>query len=359
MWEPILREFETLATTGVAGYRYFLLMAKGDLEIRANCWGLPHHNSSSPCSECWCNRSTVPFTDLGSSAGWRAYGELSRAQFLGRCRHPAHPLVTSQFAWRYFFPVDMMHVVDCNGLTGIIASSVLRVLIQRDNRLGRNQAARLATINTLLDDYYARNPGISKMPPLRLQNFVDGGGWYRLHGKTVKSASTRALSPFLVEVAELYYAELPDGHPRALYNRLVLRAVRGLARFYEMLYKECHVVLQDRELSELKRVVQRLLIAVQELRDLSRQDGVLAWGVVPKTHYFAHLPTLASYVNPRYCQNYHEEGHVGVSTRIWARSANGRYRGTIQKTFLMKRLTSIFLRLEELSLADAHLRVQA
>ena len=40
LWEPILRDFEKLLTHGVSQWRFLLLFAKGDLEVRSTSWGL-------------------------------------------------------------------------------------------------------------------------------------------------------------------------------------------------------------------------------------------------------------------------------------------------------------------------------
>ena len=58
-----------------------------------------------------------------------------------RIRGPPHPLVSSPlFCHRQVFILDAMHLVDCNGVTSIVAGSVLGFLCD-DIRLGRDRQA--------------------------------------------------------------------------------------------------------------------------------------------------------------------------------------------------------------------------
>ena len=45
-------------------------------------------------------------------------------------------------------------------------------------------------------------------------------------------------------------------------------------------------------------------------------------------------------------QNYTEESSVGTVAKVWAHSANGRYRRTVQRMVLLKRLVALMIRLE-------------
>ena len=169
---------------------------------------------------------------------------------------------------------------------------------------------------------------------------MDSQGWCRLHGRVIKAANSRALAPFVAEMAEAFN----DGD--TAYDRLVLRATKSMARFYEIIYR-AGVVLSASELGELRRVTARLGAALQELRDLARVRELFAWNIVPKTHACMHFPELAEFVNPRYVQCYQAESQVGTMTTIWNKGAHGRYRHTAQRMVLVKRLVALHCRLED------------
>ena len=82
------------------------------------------------------------------------------------------------------------------------------------------------------------------------------------------------------------------------------------------------------------------------LREMCRGRGILAWNVTPKMHMLQHLGSFPAKVNPRWLQNYMEESSVGTTTKVWSRSASGRYRRTVQKMVLLKRLVALMIRLE-------------
>jgi hypothetical protein len=177
------------------------------------------------------------------------------------------------------------------------------------------------------------------MAPLRLVNLV-ASGWSVLHGQTIKAANTRALAPFLVELSEELYPDDTDD-----YSRLVKRVCRSWNRFYEILYNG-GVFLNAGEKDELRRVLNRLGAAMMQLREISRQTSLFAWQITPKTHMLQHFSGYSAVVNPRFLMNYQEDSSVGTVTRVWSRSAAGRYRRTVQRMVLMKLLVALMIRLE-------------
>ena len=340
LWQPILRDFADLAARGVGNYRFVLLFAKGDLEARSVTWGLPSYNCTTPCSGCLANRiaGSMPFTDLRADAPWRGTYQMTLGQYVARSRQPLHPLLSSPFMWRYFAPLDVMHLCECNGLTSIAAGSLLRVLVSTERRIGRNMEERLAELNRRLVAFYDLRPNYHRMPEIRQSNLLLDG-WHQLHGQTVKAASTRALVPWLVEMAETFHdTDSP-------YDRLVQRVFRALESFYRFLYV-AGVFLYIGERAELHRVLLLLGASWQQLRELARERGLMAWRITPKVHMVMHLDQQAVVCNPRWTQNYTEESQIGTMTQIWGRSARGRYRGGVQRMILLKRLVSLAIRLE-------------
>ena len=113
---------------------FLLIAAKGDLETRANSWGLPSYNGTEPCTECKANRTTVFFTDLRPDAVWRSTVLQTSEEYIARASAPRHPLLASEFIWLGFTPLDAMHVLDCNGLANIVAGGIVCRLIAFENR---------------------------------------------------------------------------------------------------------------------------------------------------------------------------------------------------------------------------------
>jgi len=130
-----------------AQWKFVLLFAKADEQNRCDNWGLVHYNSAGEvCPDCLADRDEMPFSDLQSSAKWRATEIENNDPFLARMRHPLHPLTSCLFQHRYFFLLDVMHVMDCKGVAASIYGGLIWTLITSP-ALGPNQAARLKVVN--------------------------------------------------------------------------------------------------------------------------------------------------------------------------------------------------------------------
>ena len=115
LWSAILADMDSLATGAVDGsaiacgpdgvnWKAVLLIAKADEQARCDEFGLSHYNGDEPCSECMCNRTTRPFTDLREGAAWRQSESMPFQCYSARLREPLHPLARSHyFCSRWFF----------------------------------------------------------------------------------------------------------------------------------------------------------------------------------------------------------------------------------------------------------------
>ena len=338
LWTPILQDFERMLAEPIGGWRFLVVFfCKGDLEQRSVGWGLASYSAAQPCSQCCADRGGTSWTEFRSDAAWRATVLTTKAAYFARARQPLHPLMTSSFSWVYMFPPDLMHVCDCKGTASTLAGSVLLPLLY-DPRLGATIEARLLTLNTSLKAYYRAHPLLSRVPTIRQSNLTNEQGWATLVGQLVKAAATRQLVPWLVEIASAYYDD-PDDE----YSRLVGRICRLKDSFYKQVYG-APILLSPEQRAELRRTVLRYGLTLQQLREICRLRHQLRWQIPPKAHYMQHLVDLP--INCRWCQCYSEEGHVGTMTKIWCRSAQGRYRNNAQKLVLLKRLTAMFIKCE-------------
>ena len=126
-----------------------------------------------------------PYTDLRDVAGWRptenmalfcfifalvslllfssyfvlfSFSDLAFVLYQQRLTEPLHPLAASHyFCARWFFFLDLMHLMDCKGVTALVAGGVLGILVRRE-ALGANKAQRLASINQHRADWYDAHP---------------------------------------------------------------------------------------------------------------------------------------------------------------------------------------------------------
>jgi hypothetical protein len=101
------------------------------------------------------------------------------------------------------FYLDLMHVMDCKGVTVSVWGSILAALVS-DPGMGRNQQVRLHQINMFMKAWYSDRPGVCKLPKLRMTKvFLDG--WGDLHGPAIKAAMTREATPLLLALVEILH----------------------------------------------------------------------------------------------------------------------------------------------------------
>ena len=156
----------------------------------------------------------------------------------------------------------------------------------------------------------------------------------------MKAANTRALTPFIVQLAEEFYCDESQK-----IDLMVSRAANALNRFYEILYS-ADIFLTDGEITQLRHALAMLGSSAMSLRMICQEVGVFAWQVTPKMHAIQHVSSFPCRLNPRWVQCYHEESGIGSTTAVWSRSAVGRYRKNVQRMVLLKKLVSLIVRLE-------------
>ena len=321
---------------------FVLLVAKADEEARCTVFGLPHYSGlialgHQMCPECLADKSGKPFTDLRAGAKWRESEDMAFSTFHSRIRRPLHPLAASGYcSSKFFFFPDLMHLMDCKGVSGIFMGSAIAILMQRRG-LGSNRTQRLQAINAHKAAWYTEHgEGItSRLPPLIPTSLVLDG-WAELTGTVVKAAATRHAVPWC---AALCRAHLTSGSEE---DRVVIQMADDLVELYRILYSAGRFLTAD-EVRRLRDVCLSFGRGFQYMREYSRLNSECWFNVKPKVHKMQHLPMMAEALNPRYVQNYSEESLIGTSTKIWARSVAGRYKRGVQRTVLAKKAVALLL----------------
>jgi len=204
-WDAIIQDFDELALhdklIGPDGqmWRAILIFGKGDMEMRMGTWGLPGWSHGvDVCPHCLANRDTRPYTDNRPNAAWRPTGiqSMPNSFFLERLSVPRHPLTISHYFSKYFAVLDVMHVMDCKGVTAHVAGSILRYLVIRCMELGPNQQERLNKLNADMTSFQSNHRTPVRMPDIRLDNLLGKDGWACLGSQLVKAANTRNLVPW-------------------------------------------------------------------------------------------------------------------------------------------------------------------
>ena len=83
---------------------------------------------------------------------------MAFALYEQRLRQPLHPMAASHyFCSRWLFFMDLMHLMDCKGVTALVAGGVLGILM-RSPDLGATKMERLQCINQHRAAWYAAHP---------------------------------------------------------------------------------------------------------------------------------------------------------------------------------------------------------
>jgi hypothetical protein len=341
LWKEILEDFEGLMkedTLARGPWKFLLLFALGDEEVRCVEWGLTSYNAKDECcSECKADRHGRPWTDMRRGASWRGTEAFTLDEYRSRMRRPLHPMADSKFLWRFFFFLDTMHIFDCKGVTSTIAGSLLNALT-RDRRLGANQQQRLDLVNTKLRAFYSRNPALYKLPAITLKSLVGSSGWAELSGPAIKAASTRAAAPFFAELAAEYFNSGSEEDVN------ICRVTARLKEYYDVMATT--MFMSEEALQRLQIAVDEMGIALQCLRHIAGARSQLIWQVRPKAHKAMHMPFFAAIVNPMALNCYVRESQVGTSQKVWRASVRGKYMSHVQRTVLAKRWFGLLLRYE-------------
>ena len=264
------------------------------------------------------------------------YGNMPWETYKARPRTPLHPLVASRFFTRWFFFLDIMHMMDCKGVASIVFGSLL-LWLSRSPNLGPNILDRMKAINKFMKDWYAAHPGHHRLPKLKHANLISNG-WGDLHGPAVKAANTRAASGLFAKMAETYLSAENE------FEKYMILATKHLHSIYTALNSAPRFPTHA-EIAKIRRVTLRFGEAMMWCREHSRRLGFMAWEITPKVHKSQHLPTMCQVMNPKFVSCYADESLIGTTTRVWKRSMAGRYHANVQHVVLLKRLVGLILRL--------------
>ena len=235
--------------------------------------------------------------------------------------------------------LDAMHVIDHKGVICIAAGSLIFKIVSSVASLGSKQEDRLDKINDMMKVFQSAAVSNTqhRMPPLKLSN-LRKDGWSCLQGPIVKSANTRSLLPFCMDLANTYFGA------HGPYSSSVRKVFQALIKIQQCFYSSDQFLTDEAKL-ELKEAFLKLGRHWQNLRHLSSVARENAWQVTPKVHIAQHFPEQADVINPAHTQNYQEESLVGVVTKLWGACAKGPYDKIIQKKALNRYWVGLELRI--------------
>ena len=316
-----------------------MCFGKGDGDVHVNQWGLQGHGGPGEvCGFCLADRSDLNYLNLQEDSEWRATEIVTTAAFIARLRCPHHPLNDAPFFTLWFVRIDIMHNLDCKGVLSILQGGALWLVCHDTRRkLGNTIAARLQEINRRKDAFFKLHGVANRMPDIRAENISEGpDGFVTLSGTVVKAANTRALLPFVKELC----CEVLN--QRRTYHRSVCKLLESACGMVDTLYAS-EMFMSEEQQAAFRKHTLRVGRHWQLCCNIATEKGQPLWHITPKAHVCQHLPTQAKLLNPRFTQNYQEEGLIGKVTKVWKAAANGPYFHVAQKTVLEKWLVGFMI----------------
>ena len=331
-WPVVLASFEELARPVRQGqWGAILLFVSGDFDYVCNDLGLPHFNALECCFLCAANTTTRPHNDYHADAGWRSTIKTD-AEFSAALRRPLHPLVSHPMFSRWSYRLDLLHLLDHHGVASHVTANIMAMHLGHQNNVlpGASQDERMSFLNDEIQEWYSLRRVDCRLPRLRLAS-IYRDGFPELHGNAVKAANTRALVPFVAELAK----RAVDVDPSEL-NKHGLKVIESLNAVYELLYSADYF-LSTEQVRALRKHLTRMGSHYQLLAVRTSASGETKWKQTVKTHYaVGHLADQAVLINPRFVQTYGSEGLVGKIAAIYKRSQDGPFHASLQKKVLTK-----------------------
>ena len=256
---------------------------------------------------------------------------MSNDAFIARMRSVRHPITRSKYFHKFFFRNDVMHCLDCKGLTATVIGGIIAKVVKNPAVAGTDPAERLQTVNREMKEFQKTQGNNSKMPRIRLAD-LKSDGWNMLSGVLVKAANTRQLAPFAEHLARTYLRDDPN----------IVEFINQLNEVYASLYT-AGMFLSNEEKERLRVAVAGMGLAHMLCRQDARVANELSFPVRPKAHYAQHIYHQGLLINPRCVHCYHEESLMGTLARIYKGTCSGPYRSTVQRSVCIKYLVQFVL----------------
>ena len=306
-WPPGSADADKAGKPLADGWRFVVLALLGDQEHFSNNLGMPHWNKNRFCWLCDCCKhgpikKQISYVLTDSEIVFRTIEEELASP---TSNHPLFSLGLTCFN----IMIDILHAWD-QGVWSHLAGSFLKdVIFDSYKHLPRHAA--LAEVWQKIQTYYAVLNTRVRLSNLTLAMIVGDAlkpdsNWPKLKAK---AAETRHLIPILCQIAE----DLNDGSSHAKHRYETLKQATNLQKIIELEGMFMSQTAQECLVSSSKA----FLVHYSCLKVWANENNFVGYHVVPKFHMgLVHLPTQASFLNPRFFWTYKAEDWVGRNALI-------------------------------------------
>jgi hypothetical protein len=279
--------------------------APADNEHNVLSYKLPSYNSNTPCMDCPCNKSDIPWDDFRERSLWRACCYSAEDKFNLRT-NGSHWLLSVPGFTHSTYGYDSMHCQEI-GPSGTAVANVFFDLTKKVFK-GR-KSARIAKLNEEVKAGYEKL-GITKNKIGRLleyKHFCDDTAPFQnqpdvMHS-VIKARQVRYLVPVVAELCRKFHT------PGDQYSTFRLKCLENLATSYDIVDRNGMFLGAD--VARYQQCIAAFISNYAALHTLSDKEGRHQWGVRPKLHYVAHIGLMAEWMSPKAFWAYRGEAMVG------------------------------------------------
>ena len=253
------------------GLRCIIWCAPADCEHNSLEYGLPNHNSKSPCMRCRCNRTDKPWNDFSNQAAWRETLYSKEEVRVSPLTSHWTQSIKGVSHWTYSY--DFMHCCDIGFGSATIANVFYDIFYKElHGKKGEKMSKLLQLIQDSYDAVGIREGKISK---LSLSHFCDPDGPHKnypdlLHS-AVKAKQTANLLPVCKHLCQKYL----DGSDYAKWR---LKCLTHLCKL-QQIHSEAGLFLTDEQVALYQNSATKFLQYYNMLSKYSYdlQDRIGQW----------------------------------------------------------------------------------
>lgn len=313
--QPLDEKRQSLAGKPICGngLRCTIWAAPADCEHNSAEYGLPNHNSNSPCMRCKCNRTDRPWNDFSNQAAWKE--TLYTKEELRASPLTSHWTQSIKGVSHWTYSYDFMHCCDI-GFGSAVVANVFYDIFYKELK-GKKGDKMSQLLELIKDGYDAVGITEGKISKLTQSHFCDTDAPHKNYPNLLHSAIKAKQTANLVPVCKHLCQKYLDGSGYAKWR---LKCLSHLCKLYEI-HSDAGLFLTDGQVALYQESATKFL---QYYNMLSRysfelQDsriGQYQWQQLPKQHYLCHISEDAKWLSPAACWCYPGEHLVGNHTRL-------------------------------------------
>jgi hypothetical protein len=260
------------------GMRGVLFCLAGDMQFFSDEIGFAHSAANAKCSFCQGNNTTHPWNDLRSNAKWRTTLRDSH-----EIQHPVMeiPGVTIQT-----FTLDVLHVIDLGVSVHLVGNLLFEFVFCV---LPGNRPQCMSEVNKLIQTIYVEKniSADNRVKKLDLKDFCADRAPFQSYPCLVhaKAREVRYLVPVIAVMANRLLSQTNE-------HQHMKAAADSLAQALTLIDQH-PIFMPARAVTSFTECVDNFGLHYMALSKLAFQAGHARWSMVPKHHYFMHMPSQA------------------------------------------------------------------